>query len=226
MTGDMPGSDELRILGFEKKGVSWDLDLDGVSWFSELTEVRPVWVYGMPVLWLSQWVVSWRCPNSQHGKKLCLSLLMSENFKLKKVNKWFVPEPISCFSDSYMRMNIMNVLCMWISWSYFWTNILHYKDEPKLFAIFQPICVSYFKYFYSQSLFYAGVDSWFYGRTMFCRQCICTFAWLLFNNFNQKLFLHNGTSLWPYFGFEAQVTFLETSESVLYQTFVDSSWKF
>ena len=26
-----------------------------------------------------------------------------------------------------MRMNIMNVLCMWISWSYFWTCIYIYK---------------------------------------------------------------------------------------------------
>ena len=55
---------------------------------------------------------------------------MTENLKLKKVNKSFVPEPrkssvFRVFSDSDMRMNIMNVLCMWISWSYFWTYILH-----------------------------------------------------------------------------------------------------
>ena len=31
---------------------------------------------------------------------------MSKNLKLKKINKSFVPEPISCFSDSYMFMNI------------------------------------------------------------------------------------------------------------------------
>ena len=31
---------------------------------------------------------------------------MSKNFKLKKVVKSFVPETISCFSDSYMFMNI------------------------------------------------------------------------------------------------------------------------
>ena len=45
---------------------------------------------------------------SQHKKKLrlSLSLLMSKTLKLKKVNKSFVPEPISCFSDSYMFMNI------------------------------------------------------------------------------------------------------------------------
>ena len=31
---------------------------------------------------------------------------MSKNLKLKNVIKSFVPEPISCFSDSYMFMNI------------------------------------------------------------------------------------------------------------------------
>ena len=35
---------------------------------------------------------------------------MTKNLKLKKVNKSFVPEPISCFSDSYMFMNIMSTL--------------------------------------------------------------------------------------------------------------------
>ena len=40
---------------------------------------------------------------SLHRKKLCLSLLMSKNLKLKKVNKSFVPELIACFSDSDMR---------------------------------------------------------------------------------------------------------------------------
>ena len=32
---------------------------------------------------------------------------MSKNLKLKKVNKSIVPEAISCFSDSYMLMNIL-----------------------------------------------------------------------------------------------------------------------
>ena len=58
----------------------------------DLGEARPG-VYGMPARWLNQWVESWRCTNSQHSKKLCLSLLMSGNLKLKKVNKSFVPEP-------------------------------------------------------------------------------------------------------------------------------------
>ena len=36
---------------------------------------------------------------------------MSKNLKLKKVIKSFVLEPISCFSDSYMRMNILMNIC-------------------------------------------------------------------------------------------------------------------
>ena len=52
--------------------------------------------------------VRWK---SQHRKKLCLSLLMSKNLKLKKVNKSFVPEPISCFSDSY--------ICVWTLWTFY-----------------------------------------------------------------------------------------------------------
>ena len=61
--------------------------------------------------------VRWK---SQDSKKLCLSLLVSKNLKLIKVNKGFVPEPISSvfgflyvyehfISDSCM---FMNVLCM------------------------------------------------------------------------------------------------------------------
>ena len=38
-------------------------------------------------------------------KKLCISLLTS-----KKVLKGFVHEPISCFSDSDMFRNIMNII--------------------------------------------------------------------------------------------------------------------
>ena len=55
-----------------------------------------------------------------------LSFLMSKNLKLKKVIKSFVPELISCFSDSYMFMNILWTLCtllVYVSWSYFWTWI-------------------------------------------------------------------------------------------------------
>ena len=44
---DMLGSDGLGFLGILEKAVSWDLNLDGVSWFSELGEVRSVGVYEM-----------------------------------------------------------------------------------------------------------------------------------------------------------------------------------
>ena len=113
----MSGSAE--DLGIWKKN-SWDLNSEWVSWDSSLVEG-------------SQLVVSSR--QDQLGstkcaarllKKLCLSLLMSKNLKLKKVIKSFVPEPKESrqvFPDSYMRMNIMNVLCMWIFWPYFWTYI-------------------------------------------------------------------------------------------------------
>ena len=107
-----------------KKRVSWDSTLEEGRQFSELAEVRPVWVYGMPARWLSQWVESWWCTNSQHSKKLCISSCR-KTLNSKKLIKSFVPEPISCFSDSDIRMNIMNVLCMWISWSYFWTYICY-----------------------------------------------------------------------------------------------------
>ena len=34
----MPGSDERRILGFKKKAVSWDLNIERESWDSSLEE--------------------------------------------------------------------------------------------------------------------------------------------------------------------------------------------
>ena len=43
-------------------------------------------------------------------KKLCLSLLMSKNLKLKKVIKSFVPEP---------KKKFVNVSCFWIPYVYF-----------------------------------------------------------------------------------------------------------
>ena len=111
----MPGSDGLRILEFEKNSElrfdAWTRKLIFEARRGKTSSLRQGAARGG---------VRWK---SQHRKKLYLSLLMSKNLKLKKENKSFIPEPISCFSDSYMRMNIMNVLCMWISWSYFWTYI-------------------------------------------------------------------------------------------------------
>ena len=107
----MPGTAE--DFGIWKKAVSRD------SCREEGRRYRPVGVYEMCCAFVEE-IVS-------------LSLLMSKNLKLKKVNKSFVPEPVSCFSDSYMRMNIMNVLCMWISWSYFWWTYLYYKTSSYIY---------------------------------------------------------------------------------------------
>ena len=99
----------------KKKTVSWDLNSERNSWDSSLKEG-------------SRFLVSpKRDPFGSTKsaarllKKLCLSLFMSINLKLKKVNKSFVPEPILCFSDSYMFINIMKILCLFhefVSWSY------------------------------------------------------------------------------------------------------------
>ena len=49
---------------------------------------------------------------------------MSKNLKLKKVNKSFVHEPkesrqvFRVFSDSYTRMNIMNILWTYVHFTY------------------------------------------------------------------------------------------------------------
>ena len=70
----------LRIWEFEKKTVSRDSSLEEVSRFLGSTKC------------VARGGVWWK---SQHRKKLCLSLLMSKNLKLKKVIKSYVPEPIS-----------------------------------------------------------------------------------------------------------------------------------
>ena len=99
-----PGGDEQGILGFEKKAVSWDSSLEERSRFSELAEARPVVCGGGA----ARGGVRWK---NQHRKKLCLSLLMSKKLKLKKVNKSFVPKPISCV----FRIPI----CEWTLWTFY-----------------------------------------------------------------------------------------------------------
>ena len=100
----------LRIWEFEKKTVSWD---------SSLEIGRRLWSPRGKTCWGLRNVprVCWR-------NWVSLSLLMSKNLKS------FVPEPISCFSDSYMhnerfRMLYISIwiftLHVFISWSYFWT---------------------------------------------------------------------------------------------------------
>ena len=104
----MPGSDGLRIYGFKKKTVSWD---------STLEEGWRFLIWAWPdqfgstgcLRWLSQWVESWQSTNSQHSKKLCLSLLLSGNLKLKKVNESFVPGP----KESRQCFGFFWFLCLW-----------------------------------------------------------------------------------------------------------------
>ena len=109
-----------------KKAVSWDSTLEEGGRFVIWVRPDQLGVYRMPACWLSQWVESWQWMNSQHSKKLCLSLLMSENLKLKKVNKSFVPEPrkssVFCVFQIPMRMNTyehsMNICTFHISISW------------------------------------------------------------------------------------------------------------
>ena len=70
-----------------EKTVSWDSTLDEGSWFSGARRGQT-----SSLQWgAARGGVRWK---SQICKKLCMSLLlMSKNFKLKKVNKSCVPEP-------------------------------------------------------------------------------------------------------------------------------------
>ena len=97
----------LRILEFEKNR-SWDSSLEEGSRF--LVSLR------------QDQLGSTKCA-ARLLKKLCLSLLMSKNLKLKKVIKRFVPEPkesrqvYRVFRDSLCTFHIF------ISWSISWTYI-------------------------------------------------------------------------------------------------------
>ena len=71
---------------------SWDLNSERVNWDSSLEEGSRFLVSP----WRDQ-LESTKCA-VRFLKKLCLSLLMSKNLKLKKVIKSFVPEPISRIS--------------------------------------------------------------------------------------------------------------------------------
>ena len=51
------------------------------------------------------------CKSSQHWKIVSLSHHIEKTFKLKKVNKSFVPEPISCFRiPIYVCEHFMNIM--------------------------------------------------------------------------------------------------------------------
>ena len=109
----------------------WDLK-KAVSWYSSLEEGR-------------RFLVSPR--GDQLGstesaarllKKLCLSLLMSKNLKLKKVIKSFVPEPISCFSDSYVYEHL------WTFSVSVWICIYLYSYLGRIFLDLDMIWETYF----------------------------------------------------------------------------------
>ena len=119
-------------LGIWKKAVNWDLGLDGASWLSELVEARQFWVYGIPARWLSQWVESWWCTNSQYSKKLCLSLMMTEILKLKKVNKNFVPER----RKSSVFHVFFGFLCVWTFYEHYERWMYMYITRLRILVVF------------------------------------------------------------------------------------------
>ena len=90
-----------RIWGIWEKAVSWVPASERESWDSDLGEAWRLCALQAPRV---GWVDSWRCKSSQHRKIVCVSLSSCQKtFKLKNVNKSFVPEPIlwmSCISDS------------------------------------------------------------------------------------------------------------------------------
>ena len=99
----MPGSAEF--FGIWKKTDSWDLNSARKSWDSVLEEGNRFLVSPRQ----DQLEVYEMC--SRLLKKLCLFLLISKNLKLKKVNKSFVPEPISSVFGFLC-------LCLWTLWTF------------------------------------------------------------------------------------------------------------
>ena len=73
----MPGNDELRILVFFEKAVSWDLTLGEASWDLKLDEASPVCgLRDAPCVCWVRW-------NGQRSKS-CVSLSSCQKTKLKK----------------------------------------------------------------------------------------------------------------------------------------------
>ena len=93
------------------KSQSWVPASEEEGWLSELGEAR--WLCALRALHVG-WVESWRCKSSQHRKIVSLSPHV-ETFKLKKVNKGFVPEPISWilyFQDFYVYEQLWTFFCI------------------------------------------------------------------------------------------------------------------
>ena len=100
----MLGSAEDLGIWKKKKTVSWDLNSERVSWDSSLEEGSQ-----FLVLPRRDQLESTKCA-VRLLKKLCLSLLMSKNLKLKKVNKSFIPEPKE--SRQVFRV-FFGFFCLW-----------------------------------------------------------------------------------------------------------------
>ena len=99
---------ELRIFGIWEKAESWVPASEREIRDSELGEARRIWALRAPCV---GWVESWRCKSSQHRKIVSLSPHVEKAFKLKKVNKSFVPEPISSFRiPIYVYEHFMNIM--------------------------------------------------------------------------------------------------------------------
>ena len=109
----MPGSDGLGFLGILKKAVSWDLNLNGASWFSELGEARPLGVSELRAdagrtVSIVKIVCVCVCLSLSLSLSLSFSLsLYVENLKVKKVIKvsYLNQESRQCFGIP-MPMNV------------------------------------------------------------------------------------------------------------------------
>ena len=90
-----------------KKRVSWDSTLEEGSWFSGARRGQTSSFQRGAARSRVRW-------KSQHSKKLCLSLLMSKNLKLKKVNKSFVPETNFVFFGFSMSISHIRILVVFL----------------------------------------------------------------------------------------------------------------
>ena len=113
MTGDvndiMPGSDGLGFLVILNKSSELRFGLEQ----SELI----FWTWARPAqLWSRECAMRcWVRWNSQHSKKLCLSLSLCRKFKLKEGNKSFVPES----RESSVFRVFFRFLCVWTFYEHY-----------------------------------------------------------------------------------------------------------
>ena len=136
--------------GIWKKAVSWDLNSERESWdlgldeanrFSEFAEARPVVCSGGRTWWSEM-------KKSAQKEIVSLSVLMSNNLKLKKVIKFFIPElkkrvvfrvfriPICLWTFVNVfriRMN-MSISRVCILVVYFWTWICYITEYRILYT--------------------------------------------------------------------------------------------